>query len=187
MTNCPAPDWRVAGRGIRLSCGWDWAETKGERKDITIRTAHPCRILTRSPRMYFTANLARRGRCALFLLSNLGFCKQLMEGRPGKTSPRVPSIRPLRPRRGKLLRLPQPSYRDSATSAAASALLAECAGLCRRGRHRREWSIARALRLQYLLQLPAHFFVLHKLPTLGGRQANVDRLDKAGVIFQVRA
>src|ERR1700677_1257053 len=82
MTNCPAPDWRVAGRGIRLSCGWDWAETKGERKDITIRTAHPCRILTRSPRLYFTANLARRGRCALFLLSDLGFCKQqCREGR----------------------------------------------------------------------------------------------------------
>jgi hypothetical protein len=38
-----------------------------------------------------------------------------------------------------------------------------------------------------LLQLLAHFFVLHKAPTLGGRQANVDRLDKAGVMFQVMA
>jgi hypothetical protein len=48
-------------------------------------------------------------------------------------------------------------------------------------------SSAGALRPQYLLNLGPNFVVLHKLPTISGRQANIHRLDEADVVLQISA
>ncbi len=57
----------------------------------------------------------------------------------------------------------------------------------RRDLARRASSSAGALRPQYLLNLGPDFVVLHKLPTISGRQANIHRLDEADVVLQISA
>src|SRR5580658_9657876 len=125
MSNCPEPGCTVEGKGMRLSWGCAWAETKGGRKDIRIRKAHPCRILTNHlgcvsrPILREMVN-AHYFYCLILnpVNNDVGKARENRFARAFDPS--------LATSAWKASQVPQPSYRDSATSAALADCLVEC-------------------------------------------------------------